>query len=217
MKACEVLKLLKVSQPTLGKYVKEGYIKCEILPTGRRVYDEESVYSFLNKNVPRQNYIYARVSTYSQKNSLDNQVDSLLSYCMVTGIKVTGVFKDIASGISFENRKEFFKLLDDVIDHKVAKVVITYKDRLSRVGFGLFYHLFKKFGTEIIVMSEVGSPKLDSQEIFEEVVSLLHCYSMKMYSKRRIAKIKEALEDDETNSESVQNQNISDEISDQSN
>lgn len=198
MKANEVLKLLKVSQPTLGKYVKEGYIKCEILPTGRRVYDEESVYSFLNKNVPRQNYIYARVSTYSQKNSLDNQVDSLLSYCMVTGIKVTGVFKDIASGISFENRKEFFKLLDDVIDHKVAKVVITYKDRLSRVGFGLFYHLFKKFGTEIVVMSEVGSPKLDSEEIFEEIVSLLHCYSMKMYSKRRLDKLKEVLIDNES-------------------
>lgn len=198
MKANEVLKLLKVSQPTLGKYVKEGYIKCEILPTGRRVYDEESVYSFLNKNVPRQNYIYARVSTYSQKNSLDNQVDSLLSYCMVTGIKVTGVFKDIASGISFENRKEFFKLLDDVIDHKVAKVVVTYKDRLSRVGFGLFYHLFKKFGTEIIVMSEVGSPKLDSEEIFEEIVSLLHCYSMKMYSKRRLDKLKEVLIDNES-------------------
>ncbi len=200
MKANEVLKLLKVSQPTLGKYVKEGYIKCEILPTGRRVYDEESVYSFLNKNVPRQNYIYARVSTYSQKNSLDNQVDSLLSYCMVTGIKVTGVFKDIASGISFENRKEFFKLLDDVIDHKVAKVVITYKDRLSRVGFGLFYHLFKKFGTEIVVMSEVGSPKLDSEEIFEEIVSLLHCYSMKMYSKRRLDKIKEVLTSNESDS-----------------
>lgn len=198
MKANEVLKLLKVSQPTLGKYVKEGYIKCEILPTGRRVYDEESVYSFLNKNVPRQNYIYARVSTYSQKNSLDNQVDSLLSYCMVTGIKVTGVFKDISSGISFENRKEFFKLLDDVIDHKVAKVIITYKDRLSRVGFGLLYHLFKKFGTEIIVMSEVGSPKLDSQEIFEEIVSLLHCYSMNLYSKRRLDKLKEVLIDNES-------------------
>lgn len=200
MKACEVLKLLNISQPTLGKYVKEGYIKCEILPTGRRVYDEESVYSFLNKNVPRQNYIYARVSTYSQKNSLDNQVDSLLSYCMVTGIKVTGVFKDVASGISFENRKEFFKLLDDVIDHKVAKVVITYKDRLSRVGFGLFYHLFKKFGTEIIVMSEVGSLKLDSQEMFEEVVGLLHCYSMNSYSKRRLDKLKEVLIDNESDS-----------------
>ena len=34
-------------------------------------------------------------------------------------------------------------------------------------------------------MSEVGSEKLDSQEIFEEIVSFLHCYSMKLYSKRR--------------------------------
>ena len=40
-------------------------------------------------------------------------------------------------------------------------------------------------------MSEVGFEKLDSQEIFEEIVSLLHCYSMKLYSKRRVKKIKE--------------------------
>ena len=48
-------------------------------------------------------------------------------------------------------------------------------------------------------MSEVGSEKLDSQEIFEEIVNLLHCYSMKLYSsRRRMRKIKEAIEDDET-------------------
>jgi len=48
-------------------------------------------------------------------------------------------------------------------------------------------------------MSEVGSETIDSQEIFEEIVSLLHCYSMKQYSNRnRLQKIKEAIEDDET-------------------
>ena len=26
--------------------------------------------------------------------------------------------------------------------------------------------------------------KLDKEEIFEEIISLLHCYSMKLYSKR---------------------------------
>ena len=76
-------------------------------------------------------------------------------------------------------------------------MVITYKDRLSRVGFDLFYHLFKKYNCEIVVMSEVGSEKLDSQEIFEEIVSLLHCYSMKLYSKRKIQKVKEALTSEE--------------------
>lgn len=197
MKANEVLRLLQITQPTLGKYVREGWIKCTELPTGRRIYDDQSVYDFLNRGVPRKNYIYARVSTSNQKASLENQVNTLLSYCLMNGIQVHGTFKDIASGISFEGRKQFFQLLDDVIDHKVAKVVITYKDRLSRVGFDLFYHLFKKFGTEIVVLSEAGSPKLDSEEVFEEMVSLLHCYSMKLYSKRRAAKIKEVLVDDE--------------------
>lgn len=80
--------------------------------------------------------------------------------------------------------------------------MITYKDRLSRVGFDLFYHLFKKYNCEIVIMSEVGSEKIDSQEIFEEIVSLLHCYSMKLYSKRKIQKIKEVLSDDERNDNS---------------
>ena len=64
-------------------------------------------------------------------------------------------------------------------------MVITYKDRLSRVGFELFKHLFGRFGTEIVVISEVGNAKLDSGEVFEEIKSMLHCYSMKIYSKRR--------------------------------
>jgi len=84
-------------------------------------------------------------------------------------------------------------LLDEVIDGRVEKIIITYKDRLSRVGFDLFHHLFEKFGTEIIVISEIGSIKLDSEEIFEEIVSLLHCYSMKLYSKRKKKVIKELI------------------------
>jgi len=34
-------------------------------------------------------------------------------------------------------------------------------------------------------MSEIGSEKLNSKEIFEEIISLLHCYSMKMYSSKK--------------------------------
>lgn len=203
MKAKEVLELLDITQPTLGTYCKKGLIRYELSPTGKRIYNDDDVYAMLNKGNKRLNYIYARVSSSNQKNDLLRQVENLNNFCINSGIQVDSVFKDIASGISFENRKEFFKLLDDVIDHKVAKVIITYKDRLSRVGFDLFYHLFKKFGTEIIVASQIGSEKLDSEEIFEEMISLLHCYSMKMYSKRRVAKIKEALSDDQNDSESL--------------
>ena len=88
-------------------------------------------------------------------------------------------------------------MLDDIINGRVEKVVITYKDRLSRVAFGMFQYLFDRFNCEIVVMSEVSSRKLDSEEIFEEIVSLLHCYSMKLYSKRRIQKIKEIIMEDD--------------------
>ena len=196
MKAKEVMQILRISNPTLSSYVKRGLIKTTTMPNGRYNYDEESVYAFLNAGVPRKVYLYGRVSSSNQKKDLISQIEMLKQYCFSNGIKIDGVFQDIASGISFENRKEFFKLLDEVINRKVKAVYITYKDRLSRVGVDLFYHLFRRFGTEIVVISEVGSPKLDSEEIFEEIVSLLHCYSMKMYSKRRIAKIKEVLEDE---------------------
>ena len=136
------------------------------------------------------------MSTPKQKKDLANQIELLKQFCFTNGYTISGVFSDVASGISFEKRKSFFELLDDVISGKVERVVITYKDRLSRVGFDLFYYLFQKYNCEIVVMSEVGSVKLDSQEIFEEIVSLLHCYSMKLYSKRKMQKIKEVLEDD---------------------
>lgn len=193
MKANEVLKLLRITRPTLTKYVKQGLVKVEKLPNGRYEYDSESVYSFLNKDMKRKTYIYARVSTLKQKPDLDNQIELLKQFCFSNGYSISGIYSDIASGISFEKRNDFFKMLDDIIDNKVERVVITYKDRLSRIGFDLFYHLFQKYNCEIVIMSEVGSEKLDRQEIFEEIVSLLHCYSMKFYSKRKIQKVKEVL------------------------
>ena len=193
MKANEVLKLLRITRPTLTKYVKEGLVKVEKLPNGRYEYDSESVYSFLNKDMKRKTYIYARVSTSKQKPDLNNKIELLKQFCFTNGYTISGIYSDIASGISFEKRNDFFKMLDDIIDNKVERVVITYKDRLSRIGFDLFYHLFQKYNCEIVIMSEVGSEKLDRQEIFEEIVSLLHCYSMKFYSKRKIQKVKEVL------------------------
>lgn len=196
MKSNEVLRTLHISRQTLCSYVKSGKVKVTKMPNGHYDYDEASVYGLLNKDVKRKTYLYARVSTRKQKADLNNQVEMLKQFAFMNGYQVSGIFTDIASGISFEKRKEFFALLDEVIEGRVERVVITYKDRLSRVGFDLFKYLFEHYHCEIVVLSEIGSQKLDSQEIFEEIVSLLHCYSMKLYSNRRVQKIKEALSDE---------------------
>jgi len=196
MKSNEVLELLQITRPTLTKYVKEGLIQVTVLHNGRYDYDKESIYKIFNKGVDRKTYIYARVSTVKQKPDLENQINLLKQFCFSNGYCVNKIFTDIASGINFEKRKEFFNMLDDIISGKVERVIITYKDRLSRVGFELFYYLFKKYHTEIVVISEVGSQKLDSEEIFEEIVSLLHCYSMKLYSKRKNKQINEIIKNE---------------------
>jgi len=197
MLAKDVLRVLGITRATLTKYVKTGIIKVNVLPNKRYDYNEEDVYKFLNKDIKRKTIIYARVSTQKQKNDLENQINLLKQFCFSNGYTISGIYQDIASGISFEKRKDFFNLLDEVISGKVERIVITYKDRLSRIGFDLFHHLFQKYNCEIIVMSEIGNNKLDSQEIFEEIVNLLRCYSMKLYSNRRcLNKIKEAIEDD---------------------
>ncbi|GKU83014.1 IS607 family transposase [Niallia sp. NCCP-28] len=197
MKAKDVLRILSITRPTLTKYVKEGIIGTNTLPNGRYDYIEEDVYAFLNKGMKRNTFIYARVSTSKQKKDLEKQIEQLKQFCFSNGWQINRIFKDVASGISFEKRKQFFEMLDDVVSGKVERVIITYKDRMSRVGFDLFKHLFDKYNTEIIVMSEIGNVKLDSEEVFEEIVSLLHCYSMKMYSKRKNKVIKELIEREE--------------------
>ena len=195
MKAKEVLKLLRCSRPSLTKYLKQGKLKAKLLDNGYYDYEEKSVYDFLNKDINRKTVIYARVSTKKQKNDLKNQIELLKNFCFQNGYTINEVYSDIASGITFENRIDLFKLIDEIINNKIEKIIITYKDRLSRIGFDFFKTLFNKFGCEIIVISEVGSNKLDREEIFDEIISLLHCYSMKIYSKRKNDKIKELIKE----------------------
>lgn len=60
MKSNKVLKILRISRPTLSKYVKEGIIKAYRLPNGHFNFDEDSVYRFLNNGMDRKTYIYCR-------------------------------------------------------------------------------------------------------------------------------------------------------------
>lgn len=188
MKSSEVLSVLKITRPTLTKYVKTGKIKATKLPTGRYDYDEDSVFRLVNGNAPRLTCIYGRVSTSKQKRDLDNQMETLKNFAMKNGYQVNRSFKDIASGISFKNRKQFFELLDLVIHHRVKYVIITYRDRLSRVGFDLFKYLFDQYHTQIIVMSDLTDERTDKEELFSEVTTLLSNFSMKSDSKRRFLK-----------------------------
>lgn len=190
MKANKVLKLLQITRPTLCRYVQNGTLKAKKMPSGQYDYDSDSVYSLLSGriNEERKNVLYCRVSTAKQKNDLENQEELLKSFCIARGVSIDKVLKDIGSGINFD-RKGFFELLMDVVNHRVSAVYITYKDRLSRISFNLFKNLFSEFGTDIVVVNDTDDAKTIEKEIFKEIGDLIHCFSTKMYSSRRREKL----------------------------
>ena len=189
MKCSDVLKTLRVTRQTLCLYVKEGKIKVNKLASGRYDYDKESVFNFLNKESERKNVIYGRVSTSKQKVDLDNQIDDLKKFCINSSIIIHDIYKDIGSGINFD-RKEFNRLLDDVVSGEISTIYVTYKDRLSRISFNMFKNLFAKFGANIVVVNEIDDTQILETEIVKEIIDLIHCFSTKVYSKRRKKNLK---------------------------
>jgi len=185
MKAKEVLKLLQISRVTLSQYVKNGKIKTIKLPNGYYNYDDDSVYRLLGVEKKRKNVIYARVSTYSQKQDLENQIDIITNYMNSHGVGVEEVYQDIKTGMHLD-RKGFNSLLDDVQANLIDSVYISYKDRLARLSYEVVTKLFDKHNTRIVVINKVK--KNDEQELFEDLMQIIDGFSMKMYSRRRLAK-----------------------------
>ena len=195
MKSKEVLNLLKITRTTLTSYVKTGKIKTIKMENGYYEYDDNSVYKFLGYN-DRFDIAYARVSTYKQKNDLENQIHNILNFTSSKNITINQIFKEVASGIDLE-RKEFLKILDLVKQNKVNRIFITYKDRLTRLSFPIIEQLFNSFGTTIIIINSPTQSGLleDENEILEDIISLIHILSTKMYSNRRIRKLNIVNED----------------------
>nr|WP_012881335.1 IS607 family transposase [Helicobacter pylori]ABB51118.1 ORF4 [Helicobacter pylori] len=187
MKSKEVLKILKISRVTLWKYVKSGKIRVKQEPNGYYIYNDSDVYSLAGIEDGRLNVVYARVSTQKQKQDLQNQIENCISFINAKGISVDSIYSDIKSGMSLD-RKGFMELLNAVMAFKIKAVYISYKDRLARLSYELVEKLFSDYGTKIVIIeSECESISLE-QELFEDIMQTIHSFSMKMYSKRRIAK-----------------------------
>ena len=187
MKANEVLQILNITRVTLCKYVKLGYIKVTKMPNGLYNYDDDSVYSFigLKKNKSNSKIVsYARVSTQKQKNQLEEQNQRIYDSCISKGIRLDYQYKDIKSGLS-SDRKDFQKLIQEIIKGNVELLVIENKDRLVRFGYDILESIFKYFGCKILVLNDTISNKTYEQELTEDLISIIHYFTMKSYSHRR--------------------------------
>ena len=198
MKAKEVLKILGITQQTLWNWSKSGKIKVKSkLSRSYNEYDDDSVYALIGLNSQKKNKLvisYARVSTQNQKKQLEEQKQRIYDSCISRGLHLDKQFSDIKSGMS-SDRIEFQEVLRMIIQGEVELLVIENKDRLVRFGYEILEQIFKYFGCKILVLNDILENKSYEQELTEDLISIIHYFTMKNYSHRRkLNKLRKELE-----------------------
>ena len=193
----KVSKMLGVTVKTLKLWDIEGTLKAKMRTVGgHRRYSISDIEAFLNSGEGGQKgeknvFIYCRVSTKKQQNAgnLEKQKERLIKYCMEKDYNILGIYEEVASGLN-ENRRELIKMFRRI--DEVKKIVIEYDDRLARFGFNYLKEFCKFLGIEIETVEE--KVRLEAnEEMVNDLVSIVTCFSTRLYGTRGRRKIKQTL------------------------
>lgn len=184
--------ILGVHPKTIQRWDKEGRIKVIRTPGGRRRIPESEIKRLLEVKEEGGMVIgYARVSSRTQKDDLERQIEALEEYAHERNWEIK-ILKDIGSGLN-ENRKGYLKLLELVAKGEVSKVLITYPDRLTRFGFKTLQFFFQQHGAEIISLND--KDKSPREELVEDLITVISHFAGKLYGMRshKYRKLKEGV------------------------
>lgn len=170
----EAKEMLGVQTKAIQRWDKEGKIRVVRTPGGRRRIPESEILRIQGIEKNKGAVVgYARVSSQSQKDDLERQIE------LINSRKVDTILTDIGSGLN-EKRHNFKKLLKMIMRNEVSKIVISYPDRLTRFGFETLKEFSSSFGTEIEVINEDAytSPQ---EEMVKDVITIIAHFSCKLY------------------------------------
>ncbi len=175
--------LIDVNPQTLRNWDKEGKLKPAYVnpDTGYRYYSEEQLQEQLGKIAEEKIVVgYCRVSSKKQQADLERQVQNMKTYLLAQG-KPFKIVTDIGSGINY-NKKGLNEVIDLVMDKKVSKIVVLYKDRLVRFGYELIKNICDKNNVSIEIIDH--NEKSEQEEVVEDLVQIITVFSCKLQGKR---------------------------------
>lgn len=195
-------KTVGVTTTTLRRMHQSGeLIPAHISNGGTRYYSTEQLKSFQSSNNERIVIGYCRVSTPSQKDDLETQVQNVKSYMYAKGYKFD-IIKDIGSGINYK-KKGLKELINRIENNEVSKVVILYKDRLIRFGFELIEYLCEINNVEIEVIDNSECSK--EKELTDDLIQIITVFANRLYGQRS-KKTKRLIDEVRNNADSKENQ-----------
>jgi predicted site-specific integrase-resolvase len=183
----DIKQIFHITSVTLCHWRQNNKIPFIKVNSKKFLYPKDKIDNIINSEYiqdNRKNVIYCRVSNQKQKNDLEKQKQILLNYCNSNGYVVNDIYCEIASGMN-ENRQQFNKMINDILQGNVKNVFVTYHDRLTRFGFDYFKNIFQQFNCNIIVLNNKINENDFSKELTNDLIDIIHHFSMKIYSHRR--------------------------------
>jgi putative resolvase len=185
MSSKETQKILKVTNATLVRYANKGLIETVKLPSKRRLYNVDKYLkdnNYITKKSNNNKFIcYCRVSTNGQKQDLFRQREY-----MENKYPNHEIIYDIGSGINF-NRKGLRKIIDYAINGQLRELVISYKDRLCRIGYDMLEYILLTYSKTLIIIDKHKDETIN-EEISNDILEIITVYSAKIHGMRNYIK-----------------------------
>lgn len=181
----EAAEALGVSAQTLRRWEREGrLLPDERTAGGRRRYDLARLKPEMFRSqaeAARKTVAYARVSSHDQKDDLERQKQVLELYCARQGWTFE-VIADLGSGMNY-HKKGLKRLLDDVVEGRIGRLVITHKDRLLRFGAELVFAICEAKGVEVVILNH-GEDTTFEEDLAKDVLEIITVFSARLYGSR---------------------------------
>lgn len=188
----EAAQKLGVHVSTIQRWDRQGKIRVVRTAGGKRRIPESEIQRLLGIEAPSRPQapvIYGRVSSHEQKarGDLKRQVAHIREVMASRGWRNAIEVTDVASGLS-DKRPGLLRLMEMARRGEVTDIAITYKDRLTRFGFGYLERYFSSYGVKIHVVNGEDDKKSLQEELVDDLLSIVTSFSGKLYGLRSHSK-----------------------------
>jgi predicted site-specific integrase-resolvase len=175
----EVMQVLGKSYATVRRWADKGRIRTTKLENGHIMYWDEDVWKMIGKKISKESLtaIYCRVAgtTESDRRLMADQQKILHQWCSARGLAVDRIYEDWAPSTeySLEERPGLHLLLQDIIQRRIAAVVIETPDRIARLGREIIEQICRYYGVQLVYVNKVIQRPEYLAEQEEDILRLL--------------------------------------------
>ena len=180
----EAAEVLGVSITTLRRWEAAGKLVAEHTAGGHRRYDLAKLRPELFRAADqgkRKTIAYARVSSPDRKDDLERQQQLLQRYCTRQGWTFD-VVADLGSGVNY-HKKGLKRLISDMLEGEVGRLVITHKDRLLRFGAELVFAICEAKNVEVVILNQ-GEDTGFEEDLAKDVQEIVTVFGARLYGSR---------------------------------